>query len=99
MCYNIIPKEEFSNLLSRGEYKYMSQSLTYQNKKFQDFDSELKVDLREINQENKRKEFILYLANHLELLENFSNEQLGKILKYSEEENKKKRKLLKNNCN
>ena len=46
MCYNIIPKEEFSNLLSRGEYKYMSQSLTYQNKKFQDIDSELKVDLR-----------------------------------------------------
>ena len=28
----------------------MSQALTYQNKKFQDFDSELKVDLRDKSQ-------------------------------------------------
>ena len=73
----------------------MNQSSTYQNKKFQDFNEELKVDLKKINQENERKKFILYLANHLELLDKFSNEQLEKILKYSEDENKKKRKLLK----
>ena len=77
----------------------MSQSLTYQNKKFLDFDSEFKVDLKKINQEKERRKFILYLANNLELLDNFSNEQLEIILKYSEEENEKKRKLLKKNSN
>ena len=68
----------------------MNQAPTYQNKRFKDFNEELKVDLKKINQENERKKFILYLANHLELLDKFSNEQLVKILKYSEEEIKKK---------
>lgn len=73
----------------------MGQSLTYQNKNFQVFDAELKVDLKDKKLEDERKKFLIYLADNLELLKNFSDVQLEKILNYSKEENERKRRLLK----
>ena len=73
----------------------MGQSLTYQNKSFQVFDAELKVDLKDKKLEDERKKFLIYLVDNLELLKKFSDVQLEKILKYSKEENERKRRLLK----
>lgn len=44
----------------------------------------------------EKKEIMEKLAKHPELLENFSNDKLEKILQYYLDENEKKRKLLKN---
>ena len=73
----------------------MGQTLTYQNKSFQVFDESLKVDLSRKRLENERRKFLVYLTDNLELLKNFSDDQLEKILKYSKEENERKRQLLK----
>jgi len=60
-----------------------------------DFNSRIKVEGITKNVEYERKKFLDYLATNLDLLENFSTEQLQTLLKYSEEENEKKRKKLK----
>lgn len=72
----------------------MYQSLTYNNQKFKSFDEELKVNLKKRNIEEERKKFIDYISNNVELLANFSDNQLLKLLNYSELENARKRKIL-----
>lgn len=72
----------------------MNQSITWQKQKFKSFDDELKVNLKKRNLEEERRKFLDYLSDNTELLGNFSEEQLMKILKYSESENERKRKLL-----
>ena len=47
-----------------------------------------------INIEEERKKFIDYIANNVEILGYFSDEQLLKLLNYSESENARKRKIL-----
>lgn len=56
---------------------------------------DLKIDVKIDNSEFKRKEFMQNLTEHPELLENFSNDRLEKILQYYLEENEKKREMLK----
>jgi hypothetical protein len=73
----------------------MNSSLTYKNESFQKFDAMLKVDMSKKRIEDERRKFLIYLADNLELLNNFSDDKLERILKYSEEENER-RKLLKN---
>ena len=72
----------------------MYQSLTCNNQKFKSFDEELKVNLRKKNIEEERKKFIDYISNIVDLLANFSDDQLLKLLSYSESENARKRKIL-----
>lgn len=60
-----------------------------------DFNSRIRVEGITKNIEYERKKFLDYLAANMDLLENFSTKQLQTILKYSEEENEKKRKKLK----
>ena len=55
----------------------------------------LKVDMSKKRIEDERRKFLIYLADNLELLNNFSDDKLERILKYSEEENER-RKLLRN---
>lgn len=73
----------------------MNSSLTYKNESFQKFDAMLKVDMSKKRIEDERRKFLIYLADNLELLNNFSDDKLERILKYSEEENER-RKLLRN---
>lgn len=73
----------------------MNSSLTYKNESFQNFDAMLKVDMSKKRIEDERRKFLIYLADNLELLNNFSDDKLERILKYSEEENER-RKLLRN---
>lgn len=56
---------------------------------------DLKIDVKIDNSEFKRKEFMQNLTEHPELLENFSNDRLEKILQYYLEENDNKRAMLK----
>lgn len=56
----------------------------------------LKVDIdTKVSTEYEKKLFMENLTNNPELLENFSNDRLEKILKYYLDENEKKRQLLK----
>ena len=73
----------------------MISTLTYKNESFQKFDAMLKVDMSKNRIEDERRKFLIYLADNLELLNNFSDDKLERILKYSEEENER-RKLLRN---
>ena len=73
----------------------MNSSLTYKNESFQKFDAMLKVAMSKKRIEDERRKFLIYLADNLELLNNFSDDKLERILKYSEEENER-RKLLRN---
>lgn len=57
--------------------------------------SDLKVDVdSKVNTEYEKKSFMEKLTNNPELLENFSNDRLEKILQYYLNENEKKRQLL-----
>lgn len=56
----------------------------------------LKVDLEKINNKCDKKNFMKNLADNIDLLENFSNDRLEKILQYYLAENQKKREVLKN---
>lgn len=60
-----------------------------------DFNSRIKVEGITKNVEYERKKFLDYLAANMDLIENFSTPQLQTLLKYSEEENEKRRKKLK----
>lgn len=56
----------------------------------------IKVDVNtRVNPEYEKREFMNNLTNNPELLENFSNDRLEKILQYYLEDNEKKRELLK----
>lgn len=59
------------------------------------FINEIKVKELKADTEIERKKFIEKLTNNPDLLEEFSNERLEKILQYYKEENNKKRELLK----
>lgn len=64
------------------------------NKK--DMINNLKVDIDvNINTEYEKKTFMKNLTDNPELLENFSNDKLEKILQYYLDENEKKREILK----
>lgn len=54
----------------------------------------LKVDIKFDDTEFKRKELMKNLSNNPDLLENFSNDKLEKILQWYLEENKKKKRML-----
>ena len=75
----------------------MNQNFTYQSRKFKSFDEELKVNLKTRNLDEERKKFIEYISNNAEILSNFSEGQLVKLLKYIEAENEKKRMILNGN--
>lgn len=55
----------------------------------------IKANVNCKNTEYEKKKFMDELTENPELLENFSNNRLEKILKYYIDENNKKRKLLK----
>lgn len=55
----------------------------------------IKVNIDVENTDFKRKEFMENLTENPELLENFSNDRLEKILQYYIDENEKKKELLK----
>lgn len=59
-----------------------------------DFDNKIRVtdNLKSIYDE--KKQFMKNLVDHPELLENFSNDKLEKILEYYENENNEKREIL-----
>ena len=59
------------------------------------FTEEIKVETNEKNEEYERKQFMENLINNPNLLQEFSNERLEKILQYYLDENEKKRKILK----
>lgn len=59
------------------------------------FVEEIKVKETVVDTGIKKNKFIDNLTNNPELLENFSNERLEKILQYYKEENNKKRELIK----
>ena len=59
------------------------------------FAEEIKVETNEKNEEYERKQFMENLINNPNLLQEFSNERLEKILQYYLDENEKKRKILK----
>lgn len=59
------------------------------------FVEEIKVKENVVNTEVEKKKFMDNLTSNPELLEEFSNERLEKILEYYKEENNKKRELLK----
>ena len=61
-----------------------------------DLINSLKVDFdTNVSKEYKKKEFMKSLSENPELLQNFSNDKLERILKYYIEENEKKREVLK----
>lgn len=55
----------------------------------------IKANIDAENTNFKRREFMEFLTNNPELLENFSNDRLEKILQYYIDENTKKEALLK----
>lgn len=59
------------------------------------FSEQIKFESNSQNQEYERKKFIENLTNNPDLLQDFSNERLEKILQYYLDENKKKRNILK----
>ena len=59
------------------------------------FAEEIKVKTNDKNEEYDRKQFMENLINNPNLLQEFSNERLEKILQYYLDENEKKRKILK----
>ena len=86
-------KENIKSMYTEMESN-MYQSLTCKKQKFKTFAEELKVNFKKINIEEERKKFIDYIANNVEILGYFSDEQLLKLLNYSESENARKRKIL-----
>ena len=75
------------------------ENVSANNKIFEeknDIISSLKVNFdTNASREYKKKEFMKNLSDNPELLENFSNDKLKRILKYYLDENEKKRELLK----
>lgn len=59
------------------------------------FIEEIKVDIVEKNNDNEKRKFMDNLTKNPELLEEFSNERLEKILQYYLDENNRKREMLK----
>ena len=59
------------------------------------FSEEIKVETNGKNEEYERKQFIEKLTNNPDLLQDFSNERLEKILQIYLDENEEKRKTLK----
>lgn len=59
-----------------------------------DFTNDLKVDITDISIKYEQKEFIDKLNKQPQVLKNFSNDRLEKILQYYLEENEKKIEVL-----
>lgn len=59
------------------------------------FTEEIKVKVTTIDREVEKKKFMENLTNNPQLLEEFSNERLEKILQYYKDENTRKKELLK----
>ncbi len=68
----------------------------FENKKEKMKLDNLKVDINmSVHTEYEKEEFMKNLTNNPELLENFSNDRLEKILQYYLDENEKKKEILK----
>lgn len=72
----------------------MDKIISCQKKKFKSFDEELKVNFKKRDLESERKNFINYIINNIDVLATFSDNQLLKLIRYIEDENERKRKLL-----
>ena len=65
---------------------------------YNDFEERIKVDKTYENPEEKKKAFMKRFEEEPELLEVLSTERLELVLKYYQNENEKKRRILKKLC-
>jgi len=65
---------------------------------YNDFEERIKVDKTYENPEEKKKVFMKRFEEEPELLEVLSTERLELVLKYYQNENEKKRRILKKLC-